>query len=186
MRSASTHSRQQTTLESCAPVPTPMPDGPDVFAVPGFSRTTQSTLSLKQPPKWLRRPVSSCFGYGGQLVSLANLPSSIGRNQSSVVQLQKVVMEIGVVQRARRFQDSPRHRVLANQHFSLRLLQPMLLSILLHLSLHPSHFSLETTMKLKEIHQTATFVLSPSPFVPLLTRAQLQVPWTLLFQTTPA
>jgi len=42
--------------------PTPKADGSDVFDVPGFSRTTESTLSLKQPPKWLRRPVSSSFG----------------------------------------------------------------------------------------------------------------------------
>ncbi|KAH8115317.1 hypothetical protein DFH11DRAFT_1543420 [Phellopilus nigrolimitatus] len=70
--------------------PTPKTDGSDVFDVPGFSRTTQATLSLRQPPKWLRRPITSSLGYDGFLVSVSNLPSAQGKNQSSVVHLHKI------------------------------------------------------------------------------------------------
>lgn len=61
----------------------PKPDGSDVFDVSGFSRTTQATLSLGQPLKWLRGLNSSSFGYGGKLVSVSNLPSAQGKNQSN-------------------------------------------------------------------------------------------------------
>ena len=45
----SMHTFQSTndSVEFCAPVPTPMPDGSDVFDVPGFSGTTHPTLSLR-------------------------------------------------------------------------------------------------------------------------------------------
>ena len=72
-----------------------------MFDVPGYSRTTQATLSLKQPPKWLKRPISSSFGYGGKLVSVSNLPSAQGKTQSSVVHLRKIVTETGIVDRAK-------------------------------------------------------------------------------------
>ncbi|KAH8116058.1 WD40 repeat-like protein [Phellopilus nigrolimitatus] len=86
--------------------PTPKADGSDVFDVPGFSRTTQATLSLKQPPKWLRRPVTSSFGYGGNLVSVSNLPSAQGKNQSSVVHLHKVATEPSIVSRAKELKSA--------------------------------------------------------------------------------
>lgn len=88
------------TADGSQPIPTPKPDGSDVFDVPGFSRTTQATLSLKQPPKWLRRPISSSFGYGGKLISISNLASAQGKNQSSVVHVHKVVTEQAIVDRA--------------------------------------------------------------------------------------
>ncbi|KAI0062781.1 hypothetical protein BV25DRAFT_1991321 [Artomyces pyxidatus] len=100
------HSIQSTNenIQGDIPAATPKPDGADVFDVPGFSRTTQATFTLKQPPKWLRRPVSSSFGYGGQLVSVSNLPSAQGRHQSGVVHLRKVVTEDTVVERAQKLQ----------------------------------------------------------------------------------
>ena len=70
----STNDAADTAAAAAAPIP--RADGSDVFDVPGFSRTTQATLSLKQPPKWLRRPASASFGYGGQLVTVSNLPST--------------------------------------------------------------------------------------------------------------
>ena len=39
------------SVESHAPVPTPKPDGSDVFDVSGFSQTMQPTSPLKQLPK---------------------------------------------------------------------------------------------------------------------------------------
>ena len=50
--------------------------------------------------------MSSSFGYGGQLVSVENLPTATGRNQTSVVHLRKVVTETGVVERARKLRSA--------------------------------------------------------------------------------
>ena len=50
--------------------------------------------------------MSSSFGYSGQLVSVENLPATTGRNQTSVVHLRKVVMEMGVVERARKLRSA--------------------------------------------------------------------------------
>jgi protein transport protein SEC31 len=85
---------------------TPKADGTDVFDVPGYSRTTAPTLSLKQPPKWLRRPSSCSFGFGGQLVSVSNLLSSSGKNQSSVVHIRKVIAETDIVDRVQKLQTA--------------------------------------------------------------------------------
>ena len=86
-------------------VSTSRPDGADIFDAPGLSSSSLSgTLSLKQPPKWLRRPVSSSFGFGGKLVSVSNLSSSQGKPQSSVVHIRKVVTETELVERAKRLQ----------------------------------------------------------------------------------
>ncbi|KAJ7598386.1 hypothetical protein C8J56DRAFT_1157604 [Mycena floridula] len=82
----------------------PSADGADIFNVPGFTRSSQGTLSLKQPPKWLRRPISSSFGFGGKLISVSNLPSAQGKNQSSVVHVRKVVTEDEFVERASKLQ----------------------------------------------------------------------------------
>lgn len=80
-------------------------DGADIFDAPGLSSSSLSgTLSLKQPPKWLRRPVTSSFGFGGKLVTVSNLASSQGKPQSSVVHIRKVVTETELVERAKRLQ----------------------------------------------------------------------------------
>ncbi|KAF6753615.1 hypothetical protein DFP72DRAFT_1010406 [Ephemerocybe angulata] len=96
----------QTTNEAAA-APTPQADGADIFNAPGFARSsTGGTLSLKQPPKWLRRPVSSSFGFGGKLLTVSNLPSSQGKNQSSVVHIRSVVTEQDLVERAKKLQEA--------------------------------------------------------------------------------
>lgn len=96
----------QTTNDATSQVPpsTPKADGADIFDIPGYSRTTQGTLSLKQPPKWLRRPTSSSFGFGGKLVTVSNLPSAQGKHQSGVVHVRKVVTESDLVERANKLQ----------------------------------------------------------------------------------
>ncbi|KAJ3861319.1 transport protein [Lentinula novae-zelandiae] len=99
----------QSTNESAAPQPATVSstDGSDVFDVPGFTRSSQGgTLSLKQPPKWLRRPITSSFGFGGKLVSVSNLPSAQGKNQSSVIHLRNVVTEEEIVERAKTLQSA--------------------------------------------------------------------------------
>lgn len=101
------HSVQSTNeTNNELPQATPQVDGSDIFDAPGFTRANQATLSLKHPPKWLRRPTSSSFGYGGNLVTVANLPSAQGKNQSSVVHIRKVVTENAIVERAQKLQSS--------------------------------------------------------------------------------
>ncbi|WWD00862.1 hypothetical protein V866_007800 [Kwoniella sp. B9012] len=64
------------------------------------SNDTANVLSLKQPPKWLRRPVSATFGFGGLLATTSNLPGASGKHQSGVVHLRTVTTEQGVIERA--------------------------------------------------------------------------------------
>ncbi|KAH7100125.1 hypothetical protein BKA62DRAFT_640384 [Auriculariales sp. MPI-PUGE-AT-0066] len=96
------HSLQSTNEDAAQPgtAAAPRSDGSDVFDVPGYSQKSQAKLSLKQPPKWLRRSTSVAFGYGGQLVTVSNLPGANGKNQSSVVHLAQVVTEPTIVERA--------------------------------------------------------------------------------------
>lgn len=100
------HSIQSTNEAAEPPAPTSQVDASDVFNAPGFSRATQTTLSLKQPPKWLRRPVSSSFGYGGKLVSTSNLGSAQGKHQSGAVHLRKIATEPEVIERANKLQSA--------------------------------------------------------------------------------
>ncbi|KAI6026643.1 hypothetical protein BKA83DRAFT_95000 [Pisolithus microcarpus] len=94
------HSIQSTDGPVTIP-PTPKTSGASLFDDPSLLRsdTGVPSLSLKQPPKWLRRPVSASFGFGGQLVSVSNLPDAQGRIQSSAVHLRVVCTEEGVVER---------------------------------------------------------------------------------------
>ena len=102
----------QSTNDVTAPEPVPAQDGADLFDVPGFGQTSQSNLSLKQPPKWLRRPASSSFGYGGRLVSVNNLPNAQGKHQSGVVHLRTVITESSVVERVNKLHDAVDQRTL--------------------------------------------------------------------------
>ncbi|KAJ3561102.1 hypothetical protein NP233_g10405 [Leucocoprinus birnbaumii] len=103
------HSIQTTNEPSIAPgrEATAKADGSDVFDVPGFAQQSQGkTLSLKQPPKWLRCPVSSSFGFGGKLISVSNLPNAQGKNQSSVVHIRQVTTEQDLVERVNNLQTA--------------------------------------------------------------------------------
>ncbi len=81
-------------------------DGADFFnSLPTASNITPG-VSLKQPPKWLRRPVAASFGFGGSLVSVSNLLGANGKYQSSVVHTRDVVTEPVLVERAQRLQQA--------------------------------------------------------------------------------
>ena len=94
--------------------PTPKASGASLFDDPALihSDSIAPRLSLKQPPKWLRWPISASFGFGGQLVSVSNLTSTQGRAQSSVVHLRAVCTKPGV----REGVDNLRNAVLDNAH----------------------------------------------------------------------
>ncbi|OCF33792.1 protein transporter SEC31 [Kwoniella heveanensis BCC8398] len=98
------HSLQTTSMPSQPSEALPeAASADDVFGALGQEEPASDTanvLSLKQPPKWLRRPVSATFGFGGLLTSTSNLPGASGKHQSGVVHLRKVVTEQGVLDRA--------------------------------------------------------------------------------------
>lgn len=96
------HSLQSTNDATTPTATTGRADSADIFDASGYGKPTQPhTLSLKQPPKWLRRPASCSFGFGGHLITVSNLPSSQGKSQSSAVHLRKVVTEADLVERAK-------------------------------------------------------------------------------------
>ncbi|PFH49472.1 hypothetical protein AMATHDRAFT_76183 [Amanita thiersii Skay4041] len=79
-------------------------NGADIFDSTSISRASHGTFSLKQPPKWLRRPASSSFGFGGKLVTVSNLTNAQGKAQSSVVHIRKVATEQALIERAIKLQ----------------------------------------------------------------------------------
>ncbi|UZJ54908.1 hypothetical protein CBS101457_004228 [Exobasidium rhododendri] len=87
----------------------------DVFnSLPAQTEANHRGISLQQPPKWLRRPISASFGFGGQLVSVCNLAGEKGQTQSSVVHLRDVVTEPAIVVRAKRLQDAMESQTLTD------------------------------------------------------------------------
>ncbi|KAJ9103932.1 hypothetical protein QFC21_002395 [Naganishia friedmannii] len=80
----------------------------DIFgAISASNQVGSPVLSLKQPPRWLRRPVSATFGFGGQLASVSNLPTAGATQggsklQSHVVHLRNIVTEPQVIERAQK------------------------------------------------------------------------------------
>ncbi|GJJ10681.1 hypothetical protein Clacol_004908 [Clathrus columnatus] len=96
----------QTTNEDNVATTTLQDDDASLFDNPAFGQASQASLSLKQPPKWLSRPVSAGFGYGGQLVTVGNLSNAQGRHQSGFVRIHTVVTEESIVQRAQRLQTA--------------------------------------------------------------------------------
>ncbi|KAG6331883.1 hypothetical protein ID866_7205 [Astraeus odoratus] len=100
------HSIQSTDTTSSIP-PTPKASGAAFFDDHAILRPDSNNgLSLKQPPKWLRRPASASFGFGGQLVTVSNLLNAQGRTQSSVVHLRTVSTERGVVERVESLREA--------------------------------------------------------------------------------
>ena len=97
----SLQSLQSTRAPDAAPVPAanlaPGVDGADIFSQAVLANAANHpTLSLKQAPKWLRRPVGAVFGFGGKLVRINNGP------QGATVSVDQIVGEKDVVERALR------------------------------------------------------------------------------------
>jgi len=109
------HSLQATNPDEVAEgIPTTTADANDVFnSLPAQTEANNRGISLKQPPKWLRKPISATFGFGGQLVSTCNLAGEKGQTQSSVVHLRDVVTEPAIVGRAKRLQEAMESQTLA-------------------------------------------------------------------------
>lgn len=76
----------------------------DIFAnlssaAPSDDKT--NAKSLTHAPKWMLRPCSASWGYGGLLATVSNLPAASGKHQSSVVHLRHVVTEESILDRAK-------------------------------------------------------------------------------------
>ncbi|KAK0544963.1 protein transport protein S31 [Tilletia horrida] len=128
------HGLQQTNPDADV-IETPnvasqLSDGADLFNLPPGSLDTGSSgdasftphaLSLSQTPKWLKRPVTASFGFGGQLVSTSRLPAAPAAQQApgqqaaagassvastSSVKIRRVVTEQAFVDRAKKLQDA--------------------------------------------------------------------------------
>jgi protein transport protein SEC31 len=56
----------------------------DPFSMNNVNKSHESSFSLKQPPKWLRRPVGCAWGFGNRLVTFSHTQSPDGRFQRSV------------------------------------------------------------------------------------------------------
>lgn len=98
------HSLQSTNApEPDAPATQQLNEDSDFFNQATAPQTTSKGLSLKQPPKWLRRPVSAVFGFGGQLVSSGG-PSS--KPFTPTVHLRDFVSEPSIVERATKLQHA--------------------------------------------------------------------------------
>ncbi|KAF8837870.1 hypothetical protein BDN67DRAFT_997921 [Paxillus ammoniavirescens] len=105
------HSLQSTNNIPTSVPATPKPSGAEIFDAPlpslPLDQAAQGlSLSLKQPPRWLRRPVSASFGFGGKLVTVSNLAGAHGKTQSSVVHLREVSGEEGVVERVKKLRTA--------------------------------------------------------------------------------
>ncbi|KAF8520885.1 hypothetical protein BU17DRAFT_46119 [Hysterangium stoloniferum] len=96
----------QSTQDPSATAAVSEQTGADIFDTHNFGQSSQATLSLSQPPKWLRRPASCSFGYGGRLVTVGNLPTVQGRHQSGFVHLHTEITEEAVVERAEKLLEA--------------------------------------------------------------------------------
>ncbi|KAG9056927.1 protein transport protein S31 [Serendipita sp. 407] len=98
------HSIQSTNQDQAAAAPTPKATD-DVFA-PSYHQNFETTLSLKQPPLWMKRPVNATFGYGGTLVTISNLSGASGQHQSGSVHLRAIATESAIIERAKSLADA--------------------------------------------------------------------------------
>ncbi|KAF8438677.1 WD40-repeat-containing domain protein [Boletus edulis BED1] len=105
------HTLQSTNAIPSSVTATPRPSGAELFdeplpPIPTDQGIQGLNLSLKQPPRWLRRPVSASFGFGGKLVTVSNLPGTHGKIQSSVVHLRGVIGEETIVAKVKRLKKA--------------------------------------------------------------------------------
>ncbi|KAL1407031.1 protein transport protein S31 [Vanrija albida] len=104
------HSLQATREEE--PAAPALPDSAtaeDIFSSLGQTNASDDRVnvqSLTQAPKWMRRPVSATFGYGGLLASVSNLPDAHGKHQSGVVHLRQIITEDSIIERAKALDET--------------------------------------------------------------------------------
>ena len=99
-------SLQSTNLDEVPEVP-PETSPDDLFSTLGEQNAVPSGgMSLKHPPKWLRRPTSVAFGFGGQLVSVGGAAGAAGAARTFPVHIHDIRTEPHIAERARRLFDA--------------------------------------------------------------------------------
>ncbi|KZO91995.1 hypothetical protein CALVIDRAFT_567736 [Calocera viscosa TUFC12733] len=113
------HMLQSTNEDTPAPSAAAVQaDGADIFDLPAAADQPKTTLSLKQPPKWLRRPTSSSFGFGGKLVSLHNSTQAVQHGHGKgIVKLRTIVTEDVILERLEKLQQAEAEGPAALQAF---------------------------------------------------------------------
>ncbi|KAK9457669.1 hypothetical protein V1511DRAFT_455403 [Dipodascopsis uninucleata] len=94
----------QSTRRNDPVVTAPKTEGNDFWNnVTSYVDQHQSTFSLKQPPKWMKRPVGASFGFGGKLVTF-----HVDKSQpnKSVVAVKKMIIEPATVQETEKFEEA--------------------------------------------------------------------------------
>ncbi|KAK4050426.1 protein transport protein S31 [Microbotryomycetes sp. JL201] len=104
---------QSTATPATEPAPAqtslaPGVDGANIFeAAISANAANYPTKSLSHAPKWVRRPASVAFGFGGKLVTVSTAPSPTpGAPSTSQVSIGKIVASPHIVDRAQRLDDA--------------------------------------------------------------------------------
>ncbi|KAJ3169039.1 protein transport protein S31 [Irineochytrium annulatum] len=95
----SVHSLQSSAKDSSEPAAAHVSTADNPFGfVDNNAQAPASSFSLKQPPKWLRRPVGCAWGFGGRLVTFSQQG---GSTAPKTVTVHTVVTEPAFVSRVR-------------------------------------------------------------------------------------
>ncbi|KXS17539.1 hypothetical protein M427DRAFT_121937 [Gonapodya prolifera JEL478] len=89
------HSIQGTDEHQGGPPKAAVTVNDDPFAVNNVHSESSVSFALKQPPKWMRRPCSVAWGYGGKLVTI----------EKGVVSVKTMTTELDFVRRASRLEE---------------------------------------------------------------------------------
>ncbi|QDS73681.1 hypothetical protein FKW77_002890 [Venturia effusa] len=92
---------QNTNADTINAVATPSLDDADFFAQAG-NEPTGTAFSLPVAPKWLERPVSASFGFGGRLIIVAPKDAN---TRASKVSIESFVVDGSIGESATKFQE---------------------------------------------------------------------------------
>ncbi|KAK9479297.1 hypothetical protein V1514DRAFT_328986 [Lipomyces japonicus] len=92
----------QSTRNQHETAAAPKEESADFWSNTSYVDTQQPTFSLKQPPKWLRRPVSVSFGFGGKLVTVQKDKDG----KKSDVKINKFIIEPGAASGTENFEEA--------------------------------------------------------------------------------
>ena len=105
--------KQQTNSDTAA----------DIFSAGNLSHLAAQVhpgVSLKQPPRWLKRPASNNFGFGGKLVTVSPIKAPMVQgapaptSPAQVMHLHQIVTEADVVERALKLEIASNERSLSD------------------------------------------------------------------------
>ncbi|TID24407.1 WD40 repeat-like protein [Venturia nashicola] len=92
---------QNTNADTSNVVATPSLDDADFFAQAG-NQPTGKAFSLPVAPKWLERPISASFGFGGKLIIVAPKDAT---SRASKVSIESFVVDDSIGEAANKFEE---------------------------------------------------------------------------------